>query len=195
MIGFEPDVGSRTEYRSGHDSVFGQDSESTVTIIMSSVTASTLEPLETCARKAGCLIVILDQPRTAHRAELITMLNSALQDDALTSGRPKQQLGVVSTLSTGLLTILTAMSLCTHVDVYGFGLGISTEVYSAQTHLHSDCNRTEVYARYYHSSGERGPRCDRPEHHDRHNFGAEYEVLAALHKRGSITWNAPTVSA
>ena len=102
----------------------------------------------------------------------------------------RQDLIVGGRMSTGLMAVVTAMAMCEHVDVYGFGLGMSREQFDRWQRLRQDsnetsetCDRTQVYARYHHLDDLASIRCRWLNDHD---FTAEHRLLDALHARGFL---------
>ena len=204
--GFENDVGSRTDYRVGGEPSDG--SAVSVRVDKSAVSAHEQDPrllpllfelfLALCPQ-SGCLVINIKQAE--HLARWSNLLLAA-GGNGLWRKRERRDatdFGITGDyavrMSTGLLAVATALTLCQHVDLYGFGLGLSEEEYASrqQRAQHLDCPRSQVYARYYslESLGLQDYCLPEPDLlvDKTHNWGLETALLNGLDSAGFLVWH------
>ena len=219
-LGFEADVGSRTDYRVGGN----PENESVVPVIVTKCGQSTSSRLGHCwffvitadCPRQGCIVVNPEgiEPMAEWLNRLMLWHARA---EHFVKPRPlwkiHERFGSRSNeMSTGLFALVTAMTMCSHVDVYGFGIGMGKRnaTNEWQTHLLNVtrvCGAAKAYTRYYQTPDYEDFDClDDPDEADNepnppaagdpfegasHDFELEHVLLDVLHSQGHITRHPP----
>ena len=198
--GFEEDVGSRTSYRVGMDVSNG----SAVSVRIDKSVAPTqggpgllLDLSLTDCPQPGCLII--SSKSAEQLAGWFNHLLAAVGKRATDYGVNSNY--AVEKWSNGLLAVATALALCEHVELYGFGLGLSQEGYAKWKRRNPklDCPRSQVYGRYYslESLGLRDYCLPEVNLNNSlwhtHNWRFELALLHGLDSASFLTWNRKSV--